>query len=111
LIGCPLILVAKRRPAGAIMAKRRKKSKVQKRGKLPRGNSAKRGKPRKVAKSAAAKRAVAQAKPKRATAKKAARKVQKMKRPVVETVVVDVIEEPAPGVITVTEIEETRRLN
>ena len=28
--------------------------------------------------------------------------------PEVETVVVDVIEEPAPGVITVTEIEETR---
>jgi len=93
------------------MAKRRKKSKVQKRGKLPRGKSAKRGKPRKVAKSAAAKRAVARSKPKRATAKKAARKVQKMKKPVVETVVVDVIEEPAPGVITVTEIEETRRLN
>jgi len=29
-------------------------------------------------------------------------------RPGVETVVVDVIEEPAPGVITVTEIEETQ---
>jgi hypothetical protein len=28
-------------------------------------------------------------------------------RPAVETVVVDVIEEPAPGVITVTEFEET----
>jgi len=94
------------------MAKRRKKSKVQKRGKLPRGNSARRGKQRKVAKSAAAKRAVARAKPKRATAKKATPKeVRKMKKPVVETVVVDVIEEPAPGVITVTEIEEARRLN
>jgi hypothetical protein len=93
------------------MAKRRKKSKVQKRGKLPRGNSARRGKQRKVAKSAAAKRAVARARPKRVTAKKAARRVQKMKKPVVETVVVDLIEEPAPGVITVTEIEETPRLN
>ena len=29
-------------------------------------------------------------------------------RPAVETVVVDVIEEPAPGVITVTEFEETQ---
>jgi hypothetical protein len=28
--------------------------------------------------------------------------------PEVETVVVDVIEQPAPGVITVTEIEETQ---
>jgi hypothetical protein len=28
--------------------------------------------------------------------------------PEVETVVVDVVEEPAPGVITVTEIEETQ---
>jgi hypothetical protein len=36
------------------------------------------------------------------------RKEQRKKppRPAVETVVVDVIEEPAPGVITVTEIEE-----
>jgi hypothetical protein len=43
--------------------------------------------------------------------KKAARKkVQRMKQPgtpVVETVVVDVIEKPAPDVITITEFEET----
>jgi hypothetical protein len=37
--------------AGAIMAKRKKRSKVQKRGKLPRGKSATRGKARKVAKA------------------------------------------------------------
>jgi len=38
------------------------------------------------------------------------KKEQRMKPPGpgVETVVVDVIEEPAPGVITVTEIEETQ---
>jgi hypothetical protein len=77
------------------MAKRKKGSKVLKRAKLRRGNSAKRGKPRKIAKSARAKRA----KPKRAPAKKAARKVKQPITPVVETVAVEVIEQPAPGVI------------
>ena len=89
------------------MAKRKKASKVQKRGKLPRRNSAKRGKARKIAK--AAKRTVARAKPKPAPVKKAARKVKQPVTPVVETVAVEVIEQPAPGVITVTEIEETRK--
>ena len=50
-----------------------------------------------------AKRAVARAKPKRVPVKKAARPVA----PAVETVAVEVIEQPAPGVITVTEVEET----
>jgi hypothetical protein len=48
---------------------------------------------------------------KRAALKKARRKkVQRTKQPTpaVETTIVDVIEEPAPGVITVTELEETR---
>ena len=95
------------------MAKRKKKSKVvQKRAKMRRGNSAKRGKTRKSAGAKAAKRTIAKAKQRGATAKKAAPKeVRTMKKPVVETVVVDVIEEPAPGVITVTEIEETRQVN
>jgi hypothetical protein len=84
---------------GAIMAKRKKQSKVQRRAKVRRGNSAKRGKPRKVAKSAAAKRA----KPKRAPAKKGRLPVG----PAVETVAVEVIEQPAPGIVTVTEVEET----
>ncbi len=84
------------------MAKR-KKSKVQKRAKLR--NSAKRGRVRKVAKAAkATKRTVARSKPKRTSVNKAARKV---KQPI-ETVAVGVIEQPAPGVITVTEVEETR---
>ena len=55
-------------------------------------------------------RTTARAKPKRTAVKKAAqKKVQRMKQetPAVETVVVDVIEEPVPGVITVTEFEET----
>jgi hypothetical protein len=94
------------------MAKRKKASKVQKRAKLRRGNSAKRGKARRVAKAAkATKRTVAKAKPKHATVKKAARKVKQSVTPVVETVAVEVIEQPAPGVITVTEVEETRRVS
>ena len=89
---------------GAIMAKRKKQSKVQKR------NSAKRGKAPKVAKSSrakAAKRTVAKAKPKPAPVKKAARKVKQPVAPVVETVAVEVIQQPAPSVVTVTEVEET----
>ena len=96
------------------MAKRKKRSKVQKRAKPQRGNSATRGKARKVAKAARGKptkRTVARAKHKRATVKKPPRKeARRMKQPVapvVETVAVEVIEQPAPGVITVTEVEET----
>jgi hypothetical protein len=92
------------------MAKRKKVSKVQKRGKLPRRKSATRGKARKVSKSArgkATKRTAATAKPKHAPVKKAARKAKQSVTPVVETVAVEVIEQPAPGVITVTEVEET----
>jgi hypothetical protein len=87
------------------VAKRKKGSKVQSRAKLQRANSAKRGKARKVAKTA--KRAVAKAKPKPAPVKKVARKAKQPVAPVVETVVAEVIEQPAPGVITVTEVEET----
>jgi hypothetical protein len=54
---------------------------------------------------------LARAKPKRARVKKVARKRARPVKPpsttAVETVVVDVIEEPVPGVITVTEFEET----
>jgi hypothetical protein len=87
------------------MAKSKKRAKVQKRGKLPRGKSAARGKARKAAQA----KTVARAKPKRAPVKKVARKVKQPVTPVVETVAVEVIEQPAPGVITVTEIEETRK--
>ena len=85
------------------MAKRKKRSsKVQKRKaakarpKAKKLSKARRGK-------AVAKGAAARTKPKRAQVKKAARPVA----PVVETVAVEVIEQPAPGVITVTEVEET----
>jgi hypothetical protein len=87
------------------MAKRKKGSKVQKRAKLRRGNSAKRGKARKVAKSAKATKRTAKAK--RAPVKKATRKLKQPIAPVVETVAAEVIEQPAPGVIAVTEVEET----
>jgi hypothetical protein len=85
------------------MAKRKKQSsKVQKRKgarahpKAKKLSKAARGK-------AATKRAVARAKPKRAPVKKAARPVASA----VETVAIEVIEQPAPGVTTVTEVEET----
>jgi len=98
--------VAEREPdQGTIMAKRKRASKVQKRAKLRRGNSAKRGKPRKAAQAKAA----ARAKSKRAPVKKAARKVkQPVVAPVVETVAVGVIEQPADAII-VTEVEEIRK--
>jgi len=90
------------------MAKRKKGSKVQKRGKLAKANSAKRGKPRRASKAAkATKPMAAKAKPKRAPVKKTARKVKQPIAAVVETVAVEAIEQPAPGVITVTEVEET----
>jgi hypothetical protein len=85
------------------MAKRKKGSKVQSRAKLRKRNSAKRRKARKAAQA----RTVARAKPKRTPVKKAARKVKQPVAPVVETVAIEVIEQPAPGVITVTEVDET----
>ena len=101
------------RRGGEIMAKKR--AKAQKWAKRGRGNSAKRNKPRKASKLArakATKRTVIKAKPKRgAPVKKTARKVKAPVAPVVETVIVDVIEQPAPGVISVTEVEETRQVN
>ena len=79
--------------------------------KLRRANSAKRGKARKAARAKATKRTVAKAKPKRAPVKKATRKERTKQHvaPVVEIVAAEVIEQPAPDVITVTEVEETRK--
>jgi len=50
---------------------------------------------------------VAKAKPKPAPVKKIARKVKPPVAPVVETIAAEVIEQPAPGLITVTKFEET----
>ena len=91
------------------MAKRKKQSKAPKRK-----AATARGKTRKVTKSARAKATkptVARAKTKRAPVKKAVRKVKRPVAPAVETVAVEVIEQPAPGVITVTEVEETRQVS
>ena len=85
------------------MAKRKKGSKVQSRAKLRRANSAKRGRARKAARA----KTIARAKPKPAPVKKAARKVKQPVAPVVETAVVEMVEQPAPGATTVTEVEKT----
>ena len=90
---------------GAIMAKRKKGSKVQSRAKQRRANSAKRSKARKVAKTAQAK-TVAKAKRRKAPVMKAARRIKQPVVAAVETVAVEVVEQPAPGIITVTEVEE-----
>jgi hypothetical protein len=82
-----------------IMAKRKKGSKVQKRGKLRRAKSAKRGKAHKAAQA----KTVAKAKPKRAPVKKATRQIKQPVVAVVETVAVEVIEQP----VAVTEVEQT----
>jgi len=93
---------------GSIMAKRKKGSKAQKRK-----AATVRGKARKPSKAAkATKPTVAKAKPKPAPVKKTARKVkQQPVAPVVETVAVEVVEQPAPGVIAVTKVEETRQVS
>ena len=101
------------------MARRKKRATVGKRKSTPRGKVRKgsvsardKAAKRTVAKSKPGKR-LAKTMPKRAVAKKVARKSGQRARPVnppsasVETVTVDVIEEAAPGVVTITEFEET----
>ena len=62
-------------------------------------------KPSKAARGkAAAKQTVARANPKRAPAKK---RMKQPTAPALETAAVEAIEQPAPGVTTVTEVEET----
>src|SRR6516165_659204 len=87
------------------MAKLKKRSKVQQRNQVTA-----RGKARKATKSTrgkASKRTVARAKPKRMGVKKATRKKVPPGAPTVETVAVDVIEKPAPDLITIREFEVT----
>ena len=86
------------------MAQRKKRAAARKR------KAATRGKARKPAKSVrgkAAKRTSARATPrKRVTKAKSKRAVAKKVVPTVETVIVDMIEEPVPGVMVVTEFEQ-----
>lgn len=96
------------------MAKRKKRTRVQ-----PKKRATVRGKARKSSASLhrkAAKGAGAKpARPKRTAAKKAPRKqaraVKPSNAPAAETVIVDVIEEPVPGVVTITEFEQTEVRN
>ena len=87
------------------MAQRKKRVAARKR------KAATRGKARKPAKSVrgkAAKRTSARATPrKRVTKAKSKRAVAKKVVPIVETVIVDMIEEPVPGVMLVTEFQAT----
>jgi len=88
----------------AVMAQRKKKAAAR------RGKVAKRGKARKPAISVrgkTAKRARAKVKSKERATKTKKRAVAKTMVPKVETVVVDMIEEPVPGVMVVTEFEAT----
>ena len=95
------------------MARQKKRTAIRRR-------SAVRGKSRKTSRSArgkTAKRSAAKPMPKKRLAKakprakKALRKnlqaMQSERIPVRESVIVDVIEQPVPGVITITEFEET----
>ena len=99
------------------MAQRKKRATLRKRKSTARGKARKtsvtvRGK---AAKQGAAKvrsrKSSAKSTSKRAAAKKSApKRARQMKRPssrTVETVTVDVIEEPAPGAVTIAEFEET----
>jgi len=88
----------------AVMAKRKKRAAAR------RGKAATRGKARKPAKSVRGKTAkrTARATPKkRVTKAKSNRAVAKKVAPTVETVIVDMIEEPVPGVMVATEFEAT----
>ena len=92
------------------MAQRKKRATLRKRKSTARSRG---GKTRKPTRGKAAKRTVAKSKPAKrlAKAKKVARKRARPVHPpsasTVETVTVDVIEQAAPGVVTITEFEET----
>jgi hypothetical protein len=98
--------MAKRKKRATAGKRKSTRSEVRKGSVSARGKAAKRT----VAKSKPGKR-LAKAMPKPAAAKKASRKRARPVEPpstsTVETVTVDVIKETAPGVITITEFEET----
>ena len=87
------------------MAQRKKQTAARRRTAAPRGKARK---PAKSVRGKAAKRTSAKAMPrKRVTKAKSKRAVAKKVVPTVETVIVDMIEEPLPGVMVVTEFEAT----
>jgi len=89
----------------AVMAKRKRKATAH-RGKVATRDKAR--KPGKSVRGKTAKRTTAKATSrKRVTKAKLKRAVAKKVVPTVETVIVDMIEEPVPGVMVVTEFEAT----
>jgi hypothetical protein len=77
------------------------RGKSRKASRPARGKGAKRLKAKPASKTRAAK-------PRQKSARKISRKrVQPQGAPVLETTIIDIVEEPAPGVVTVTEFEET----
>src|SRR5450830_1093529 len=87
------------------MAQRKKQTAARRRKAVTRGKVRK---PAKSVRGKAAKRSSAKAMPrKRVTKAKSKRAVAKKLVPTVETVIVDMIEEPLPGVMVVTEFEAT----
>jgi hypothetical protein len=74
-----------------------------------RKQASKRGKASaKPSRKKAAKRATPKKRPRKTTAKIAPRKAPRQKVPVVEDTIIDVIDEPVPGVVRVTEYETIR---
>jgi hypothetical protein len=74
-----------------------------------RKKASKRGKASaKPSRKKAAKRATPKKRPRKTTAKIAPRKAPRRKVPVVEDTIIDVIDEPVPGVVRVTEYETIR---
>ncbi len=57
----------------------------------------------------APKRAPAKKQPRKTTAKLAPRKTSRQKVPIIEDTIIDVIDEPVPGVVRVTEYETIRK--
>ena len=96
--------MVQRKKRATLKAKSTARAKARKASKSARGKAANRT----VAKPTPKKR-LAKPEPKRAGAKKVARKKVRSRKlpstPAVQTVVVDVIEEPVPGVTVVTEFE------
>lgn len=89
------------------MVKRKTKAKTQRTKRAMRKSTAGK-KARKVSSPAKrAKRALGRAKGKGMKGAKRAQATKLINAPAIETVVVDIIEQPLPGVITVTEFEET----
>ena len=87
---------------GTAMAKAKKRVATRKK-------AAKRGKVRaKHARKKPTKRATPKKRPPKAMAKKALRKTPRQEVPVVEDTIIDVIDEPIPGVVRVTEYETIR---